>query len=246
MQARQSLHAGALVLALAACGGDAASLGGGPSDTAATLDGSVADARAPEPQRADASPSSGGGDAGPVDAASVWPSDAAADAGAPLDDAIRHYELDWLDGTVDSGFVTHATIEIDASVERVWQLVRDVNGYGRWCSVLSADAGSVAPGEPIHLAIELGDPGAAPTESDEIIGVVDDARRAISWSRDFGFEQKTLRFQIVTPSPIGARYTTALRYPAELGSLVIPLLGPNLDRAFQTIAEDLARAAQSP
>lgn len=163
--------------------------------------------------------------------------------GGLLDDAIRHYQLDWLEG-VDGGFVTHATIEIDASVERVWQLVRDVNGYARWCSALSAQAASVAPGQPIHLAIQLGDPALlGPTESDEVIGVVDDARRAISWGRDFGFDQQTLRFQLVTPSPHGARYTTALRYPNELGSLVIPLLGADLDKAFQTIAEDLALEA---
>ncbi len=181
----------------------------------------------------------------------AWVQDAmtARDAGgseadaALLDDAIRHYELDWLEGG-DGGYVTRASIEIDASVEKVWQLVRDVNGYERWCSVLRAQAASVAPGQPIRLAIQLGDPASsAPTESDEVIGVVDDTRHAISWQRDFGLGQQTLRFQVVTPSPGGARYSTALRYPGELGSLVIPLLGSDLDRAFRTIAEDLARAA---
>jgi hypothetical protein len=246
----------AAVLALNACGGDGVAGQAEPSDASpeteaksalptAVTDAASASATTPR----DASAQPGDASAQPGDA-SAQLRDASAqlrDASAqPGDDAIDHYKLDWLDGSVDSGFVTHASIEIDASAERVWQLVRDVNGYGRWCSVLSADAGSVAEGQPIHLEIQLGEPGEAPTPSDETIGVVDDARRAISWSGDFGFEQKTLRFQIVTPSPGGARYTTALRYPPELGSLVIPLLGPNLDRAFQTIAQDLARAATKP
>jgi len=249
----------AAALALGACGGDGVAGQAGTSDAgpvsetpkdppAAVADAAVAvqvstplDASGPDASRStgdaalDASALPGNASAAPGDASAP-----------PLDEAIDHYKLDWLDGSVDSGFVTHASIEIDASAERVWQLVRDVNGYARWCSVLSADAGSVAEGQPIHLEIQLGDPGEAPTQSDETIGVVDDARRAIAWSGDFGFEQRTLRFQIVTPIQGGARYTTALRYPPELGSLVIPLLGPNLDRAFQTIAQDLARAATKP
>jgi hypothetical protein len=165
------------------------------------------------------------------------------DASAALDDAVSHYGLDWLNG-IDGGFVPRASTEITADVETVWRLVRDVNGYARWCSVLSADAGSVAPGQPIHLAIQLLDPPFGPTESDEQIVVVDDARHAIAWERDFGDGQKTLRYQLVEPSDGGVRYTTALRFPPELGGLVEPFLGANLTRAFGTIAADLKRASE--
>jgi hypothetical protein len=162
-----------------------------------------------------------------------------------LDDAVTHYEIEWIREQSDAGFVARAQVLIAAPLQEVWSLVRDVNSYHAWSKTLTAEAEPVAPGASINLHIQLLDPPLPRTDSVELIAIVDDLRHAISWGGDFGDGETSTRFQIVEPADGRVRWITGLRFTPTLGSLTLAALGENLQRAFDQVGAELKAEAES-
>ncbi len=154
--------------------------------------------------------------------------------------AIERYGIDWV--VEDDGrYALRANLAIDAPADTVWGLVRDVNRYGDWSQALTAHVDTLEAGAPIDLAIQLLDPPAPMTQSHELVQVVDDEVRAVSWGRQFPFDQNSERWQLVVPEGRQAsRYYTALVFTPGLGSLMKVTLGPRTLAAFETFASELA------
>ncbi len=157
--------------------------------------------------------------------------------------AIERYGIDWV--LEDDGrYALRANLAIEASAATVWGLVRDVNHYGDWSQALTARVETLEAGAPIDLAIQLLDPPAPMTPSHEQVQVVDDEVRAVSWGRQFPFDQTSERWQlVVSEGPDASRYYTALVFTRGLGSLMEVTLGPRTLAAFEAFAAELAAEA---
>ncbi len=157
--------------------------------------------------------------------------------------AIERYGIDWV--LEDDGrYALRANLAIEASAATVWGLVRDVNRYGDWSQALTAHVVTLEAGAPIDLAIQLLDPPAPMTPSHEQVQVVDDEVRAVSWGRQFPFDQTSERWQlVVSEGRDTSRYDTALVFTRGLGSLMEVTLGPRTLAAFEAFAAELAAEA---
>jgi hypothetical protein len=153
--------------------------------------------------------------------------------------AVDKYGLSWVKEDDGTDHVIRADIKIDAPTEVIWSLVRDPNGYGSWNSALTAKVDRLEPDAEISLSIQLFAPPFPPTNSVERVFVFDDARRAVSWKRDFGFGQVTERWQLVEADGGGAHYYTALKDPHVIGWFVDRTLAKRIQAAFVEFAEAL-------
>ena len=165
------------------------------------------------------------------------------DATQAQESAIERYGIPWV--LEDDGrYALRADIAVDAPAATVWNLVRDVNHYGDWSQALTAHVETLEAGAPIDLAIQLLPPPAPKTKSRELIQVVDDEVLAISWTREFPFDQRTERWQLVVPEGSHAcRYYTALVFTQGLGSIMKVTFGPPTLAAFEAFAVELAAEA---
>lgn len=162
----------------------------------------------------------------------------------PAPSAFERYGLDWV--LADDGrYALRANLAIPAPADDVWALVRDVNAYQDWSTVLTAHVDELVAGAPIALSIQLLPAPIPMTDSSEHVKVIDDEVRGVSWGRDFPFDQHSERWQIVEPEGRDAsRYYTALVFTDGLGSLMdFTGIGDLTLAAFETFATELAAQA---
>lgn len=158
--------------------------------------------------------------------------------------AFERYGLDWV--LADDGrYALRANLAIPAPADEVWALVRDVNAYEDWSTVLTAHVDELIAGAAIALSIQLLPAPIPMTDSSEHVKVIDDEVRGVSWGRDFPFDQHSERWQIVEPEGRDAsRYYTALVFTNGLGSLMdFTGIGDLTLSAFESFATELAAQA---
>ena len=148
----------------------------------------------------------------------------------------------------------HARIEIDAPLDRVWEVMLDTASYGEWNPfVLRADCAAPRVGEPItlHVRFANGSTATSPeriTALDEPSTGEDGVRRALLAYRYEGLPAKLrlvqgVRDQRLTQAPGGPTvYDTVERFSGPL----VRLAGPaRVEDGFRRHAQALKERAES-
>ena len=164
---------------------------------------------------------------GPAPPAAVWYDD----AGLHHGDTVRPVAIDTPRGGV--WLLQPGIYDIDAGTHDQPSRVTVFEGSAHFV------------GGPIDLAIQLLPPPFPMTQSHEVVGVVDDQVYAVSWGRQFPFDQTSERWQaVVADGHSASRYYTALHFTDGLAAAMKVTLGPATQSAFEASTEELSvRAA---
>lgn len=146
-------------------------------------------------------------------------------------------------GDLKGAIIIRADTYIDAPLEVVWALVRDPNHYQDFNKALTAHLDMLAVGQPISLDIRMFGDELPPTNSLEMVDLVDDQNHVLSWTRDFGLGQTTERPQLLEREGTGTHFYTALKLPSSFGWLVYVTVGLGIHDAFVRFGEGLRTAA---
>jgi hypothetical protein len=142
-------------------------------------------------------------------------------------------------------FIIDATLEIDASAERVWQVITDFPRYGEWNPFLAACSSTLKPGDPIDLQVRLSD--SEPRAQREWI-------LSHTPGREFSYGMK--------PAPLGAlrsrrshtvtslgpdrcRYDSHFELAGWLQPLVRGLFGARLEQGFAGMTAGIKSRAET-
>lgn len=136
-----------------------------------------------------------------------------------------------------------AEIEIDAPIERVWQILVDLDRYQEWNPFTPRVETSLRVGDPIHLYVRL--VGKRLTHRVEY--VTRSEPYALGWEMKLGarFLLHAERVQVLTPlDPNRTHYVTEDCFTGWLRPLVFALFGPAMQRGFTDCAWGLKKAAE--
>ncbi|WP_228003001.1 SRPBCC domain-containing protein [Nocardia australiensis] len=142
-------------------------------------------------------------------------------------------------------FIVDATVDIDAPVDLVWQVITDFSHYGEWNPFVTECRSTLVPGKPIDMLVQVS--GSTPRRQREWI-------RSHTPGHELSYAMK--------PVPLGALHSlrshtvTALdgdrtRYEShfELAGwfqpVVSTILGKNLQRGFTGMTAGIRTRAES-
>lgn len=137
-----------------------------------------------------------------------------------------------------------AEIEIDAPVERVWQILKDTDRYAAWNPFTPRVETTLRVGDPIHLHVRL--VGRRLIHRREF--VTRNEPYTLGWEMKLGarFLLHGERLQVLTAlDPHRTRYVTEDCFSGWLRSLVLALFGRPMQRGFRDCALGLKKAAES-
>lgn len=137
-----------------------------------------------------------------------------------------------------------AEIEIDAPIERVWQILTDFDAYGSWNPFTPRVETSLRVGDPIHLYARLR--GERPMHRVET--VTRNQPYTLGWEMKLGARFLLHAERIQTLTPIDAHRTHYLSedgFRGWLAPLVLALYGRAMERGFGDCALGLKKAAES-
>ena len=141
--------------------------------------------------------------------------------------------------------VVRAEIEIDAPIERVFEILRDLASYPEWNPFTPRVESTLEIGAPIHLHVRL----RGETLSHRVEWVTaNEAPRKLCWEMKMGaaFLLRAERCQVLTPQADGrTHYVTEDRFTGLLTPLVMRLFGPAMQRGFADCAVALKKRAES-
>lgn len=126
---------------------------------------------------------------------------------------------------------------IDATPERVWDLLTDAAGIARWNPAVSRIGGTIAPGEKLAIEVPL-----APGRTFTPRVTAFEPAASMTWSDGMAPMFKGVRTFTLTPAEGGVRFEMT----EEFTGLFLPLIKgslPDFREAFDTWADSLARAA---
>lgn len=130
-------------------------------------------------------------------------------------------------------------IEINASIEKVWRVVKDIENY----ELISNGAitahvdGEILPGKTIHFELYKNKPvGKVIPPSNETVTLVDDNLKILAWTRKLPDGNYTLRYQFLEKlSENKTRSKILLYMPGPLGKVTRVSLGKVVDNAFDDL-----------
>ncbi len=137
-----------------------------------------------------------------------------------------------------------AEIDIEAPIERVWQILRDFDRYPEWNAFTPRVETSLEIGDPIHLHVRL--------LGERLMHRVEIVTRNQPYT--LGWEMQMLtpsvlyahRVQVLTPIDEGlTHYMTEDVFSGLLRPVVLGLLGTAMERGFRDCAMGLKKAAES-
>lgn len=132
-----------------------------------------------------------------------------------------------------------APIEINANIENVWQVVKNVEEYNRIShgAVTAHVDGPIAPGKNILLQLYKDKcVGQLIPKSNEIITVVDDEHKILSWIRKLPDGEYTERYQLLEKiSENKTRSSIVVRIPGLLGKITKQTFGKVINDALQEL-----------
>ena len=137
-----------------------------------------------------------------------------------------------------------AEITIDAPIERVWRILRDVHRYGEWNPFTPRVETTLEVGDPVHLHVRL----VGPRLLHRVEYVTRNAPYTLGWEMKMG--TRTLlhaeRVQVLTAvDEERTHYMTEDTFAGWLRPLVLGLLGKAMERGFTDCAAGLKKASES-
>lgn len=139
-----------------------------------------------------------------------------------------------------------ATIEIDASVERVWEVLADLPGYAAWNPFTPRIDGALVMGGDVVLHVAM-KPGQKLLRQVEQVSAFE-APRELGWGTKMwgGYLLAADRRQVLEALPGGrTRYVTWDRFEGPLVPLVMALYRAHIQRGFDGVAAGLKRHVES-
>jgi hypothetical protein len=128
---------------------------------------------------------------------------------------------------------------INASAEKVWQLLTDPDGFPRWNSTVTSLKGKIAIGETLELKVPL-----APKRVFKPKVTKLEANQLMEWSDGMAPMFKGVRTYLLQPKSDG---TIDFSMSEVFAGVMLPMIKgslPDFGPAFETYAADLKRAAE--
>jgi hypothetical protein len=140
--------------------------------------------------------------------------------------------------------VVRAEIDIDCDVERVWQILRDLDGYADWNPFTPRVESTLQLGDPVHLYVRLR--GAKLSHRVEYVSAAEPYKLCWGMTMGASFLLKAERCQILTAiDEQRTHYVTEDHFSGVLTPLVIGLFGGPMERGFGDCASALKKRAES-
>jgi hypothetical protein len=137
-----------------------------------------------------------------------------------------------------------AQIEIEAPIERVWQIVSDLAAYPEWNPFTPRVESSLRLGDPVTLHVRM-KPNRELVRVERITAV--EPKERLCWSMQLlaPFVLASERCQTVTALAEGrTRYSTENRFRGFLVPLVLWIYGEDMRRGFNELAAALKKRAE--
>ena len=140
--------------------------------------------------------------------------------------------------------VVTAEIDIDAPIERVWQVLRDFTAYPEWNPFTPRVESTLRVGDPIHLYVRLR--SEHPSHRVEYVTLVEPPNK-MCWDMQLGarFLLHAERCQVLTARGDQTHYVTEDRFHGLLTPLVMASFGQAMRRGFHDCARALKQRAES-
>jgi hypothetical protein len=136
-----------------------------------------------------------------------------------------------------------AEIEINAPIERVWEILEDFDNYGNWNHFCPKAETTKKIGDPFVMTVYL-TPGKKPILQKEIFSDYVPLE-AVGWSLNWGIWLKTHRIQRLTKiDDQKTHYFTEDKFWGLLTPLVMSLHGKNVQRGFDFVARAIKTYAE--
>ncbi|WP_419861995.1 SRPBCC domain-containing protein [Candidatus Palauibacter sp.] len=142
------------------------------------------------------------------------------------------------------GHVSSEPVEIDAPVERAWEILTDFERYGEWNPFTPSVATDFEIGAPVELYVRMGPWRLKQVERIEAV----EPPQLIAWSTTMGhrFLISALREQRLEPVGDGrCRYRTTDDFSGLLIPLVMLFFGGFVRRGFNDVARGLKARAET-
>lgn len=117
-------------------------------------------------------------------------------------------------------------VEIDASAERVWAILVDVAGWGRWNPVYPKAAGALIENGTIDLAVAL--PGSSPRPMKATVFFVEEERAVQFGASVFGGLLRARRYIDIVPTGAGCSVRNGEALSGLCGGLFVKLGGASI------------------
>lgn len=140
--------------------------------------------------------------------------------------------------------IRSTTVEIDAPIELVWEVLADVAGYGKWNPFTQCEGADLKVGSPIHLDVNL---GMYRRKQTEWISAVEPPN-LLAWKMHMGapFLLDSLREQRLTAlDDARCSYCSTDALKGLLTPLVIISFAPTVRRGFNDVGAALKRHAEA-
>ena len=137
-----------------------------------------------------------------------------------------------------------AEVEIDAPIDRVWQILRDVDGYANWNPFTPRVETTLQIGAPIHLHVRL----VGKRLMHRVEFVTRNQPHTLGWEMRMGarFLLYAERVQVLTAIDENRTlYMTEDCFTGCLRPLVVALFGKAMQRGFTDCGLGLKKAAES-
>lgn len=141
-------------------------------------------------------------------------------------------------------FAPEASVEIDAPVEIVWQVLVDFDSYPRWNLFTPSIACDGKLGSPVVMSVRFA--GAKPMTQTEILNVFEPPRR-LAWGMHMGSPLLLVANRYQTLEALGperTRYRSIDYVSGLLAPLVRALYGEAMRAGFALAGEGLKREAE--
>lgn len=161
-----------------------------------------------------------------------------------------HENVDWVKGEPTEGYVYSAPpLEIDADIETVWEVVKDIEHYGDYSdgAYVAHVEGELAVGKTIGLDVRGKGCVKQLPHSDEIINAIDDEHKIIGWKRDIKtLSEPTKRYQLLEPVAEGkTKSYIAVRIPGWIGFLSkMPIIKDTIVSGFTELNQGIKQEAE--
>lgn len=141
-------------------------------------------------------------------------------------------------------FVIDRRAEVDAPASVVWQVLTDLDGYGKWNPFVPECRSTLRPGDTIEMRVKL---GKRTSRQVEVMTGFDDGARSFSYrmkSLPFGAlsSQRVQRIEEIDDGR--CRYHTHFELQGWLVPVVKGLLGRDLDIGFSGMTQGLKRRSE--
>jgi hypothetical protein len=136
-----------------------------------------------------------------------------------------------------------AEVDIDAPIERVWQILNDIDGYGEWNPFTPKVETTLRIGDPVHLQVRL----VGERLTHRLEWITRNERYCLGWEMKLlaRFVLHAERVQVLTAiDESHTHYMTEDCFTGWLRSLVVGLFGKAMERGFRDCGTGLKQAAE--